>query len=136
MIRLDSSTYSHLQILEFHLQLSYCVFRDLAFRLASVISTITSPVFSVFVLLANSVNFQSLFRRIDEKSAWDLTDQVDQALLRLSQQTGMKTAVRRRVIHDAFFDALKGAFSLMVSAGTSKFEPSDLPPCTHWPTIS
>jgi len=41
--------------------------------------------------------------------------------------------VRRRALHDAFCDTLKDAFPLMVSAGTFKFEPNDLPPCTHFP---
>jgi len=130
VLRFDLSACSHLRIFELRLQLSSYVFRDLVFWLASVISTITSPVFSRFVLVTNSVNFRSLFRRIDGKSAWDLADQ---ALLRLSQKTGMKMIVRRKVLHDDFCSSLKDAFPLMVSAGAFEFEPNDLPPCTHCP---
>lgn len=128
VLRFDLSACSQLRTFELRLQLSSYVFRDLVFWLASVINTITSPVFSRFVLVTNSVNFRSLFRRIDGKSAWDLADQ---ALLRLSQRTGMKMIVRRKVLHDNFCSSLKDAFPLMVSAGAFEFEPNDLPPCTH-----
>lgn len=131
VLRFDLSACSRLQIFELRLQLSSYAFRDLVFWLASVINTITSPVFSKFVLVANIANYQSLFRRrVDGKSAWDVADQ---ALLRLSQRTGMKMIVRRKVLHDVFCNALRNAFPLMVSAGAFEFEANDLLPCSHCP---
>jgi len=129
MLSFNLSTCSHLRIFEFCLEISSYVFRDLGLWLASVIGTITSPVFSGFVLVANRTDFHQLFRRIDGKSAWELADQ---ALLRLSQQTGMNMVVRGRVLHVTFRNVtVEDAFPLMVSAGAFEFEPNNSPLCAH-----
>ena len=100
------------------------------FWLASVVDTITSPVFSRFVLVADSGNPLPLFRKFDEKNAWD---PADQALLRLSQRAGMKMVVKRRVLSEPFREVVEGAFPLMVSAGALEFETNHSPLCPRCP---
>ena len=136
MLRFDLSACSHLRIFELRFELSPYVFHDLVSWLASVISTVTSPTFSRFILVANSADFNPLFRRISGRSAWE---PADQALLLLSQRTGMKMIVRGRILHDTFCNAMRDSFPLMVSAGAFEFEFNDSLPCTHcpapWPII-
>ena len=98
--------------------------------LASVVDTITSPIFSRFVLVTDSGNPNPLFRKFDEKSQWD---PADQALLRLSQRVGMKMVVKRWALSDSFRDVVEGAFPLMVSAGVLEFETNRSPLCTRCP---
>ena len=81
--------------------------------LASVINTITSPVFSKFVLAVDRMKFYF------GESGWGLADQ---ALLRLSQQTGMKMIVRGWSIHGTSREAIKESFPLMVLTGAFEIE--------------
>ena len=81
--------------------------------LAWVINTITSPVFSRFVLAVDRMRFHF------GEGGWGL---VDQALLRLSQQTGMKMIVRGRSMHVTSREAIKESFPLMVLAGAFEIE--------------
>ena len=128
MLRFDLSTCSHLRIFELRLECLSYAFRDPVSWLASIIGTITSPVFSRFVLEANSAKVHQIFRRIDGENVWEL---VDQALLRLSQQTGAKMIARGRVLHGPFCNVMEAAFPLMVSAGAFEFEPNNSSPCAH-----
>ena len=100
--------------------------------LASVADTITSHVFSRFVLMADSANPLPIFRKLDWDNTWD---PADQALLRLSQRTGMKMVVKRRVLNEPFRDVTKNAFPLTVSAGVLEFEINDSPLCRRCPVF-
>lgn len=128
MLRFDLSACSHLQIFELRLERITYFFRDLVLWLASVVNTITSPVFSRFVLVADSGNPHPLFRKFDERSAWD---PADQAFLCLSQRVEMKMVVKRRVLSEPFRDVMEGAFPLMASAGLLEFETNDSPLCSR-----
>ena len=81
--------------------------------LESVINTITSPVFSRFVLRVDRTKFDF------GGDAWGI---VDRALLRLSQQTGMKMIMRERSLYAASREAIMETFPLMVSAGAFEIE--------------
>ena len=98
--------------------------------LASAIGTITSPVFSRFVLMISSVNF----RRIDRKSAWDLADQAS-SLVTPPTTNRENVVVRRRALRDSFCDTLGDPFPLMVSTGAVEFEPNGLLSCAHCPML-
>jgi len=98
--------------------------------LASVVDTITSPVFSRFVLVVDGECPYPPSWKFNEKSQWDSTDQ---ALLRLSQRAGVKMVVKRGVLNDPFRDVVEGAFPLMVSAGVLEFETNSSPLCTRCP---
>lgn len=74
--------------------------------------------------MVGRANFHPLFQKIDGKSAWEAADQ---ALLRLSQRTGMKMIVKGRVLHDTFRNVMENAFPLMVSAGVFELEPNGPP---------
>ena len=89
--------------------------------LASVIRTITSPVFSRFILVVDSANFHPLFREINGKSAWE---PADQALSDLSRRTGMKMVVKGWVLREGFCNVMGESFPLMVSAGAFECEPN------------
>jgi len=128
MLRFDLSACYHLRIFEIRFELSPYVFRDLVLWLATIVNTINSPVFSRFVLVVDIARFQQLFRKIDGRTAWEPTDQ---ALLRLSQRTGMKLVVRARVLHVGFCRWVVDAFPLMASAGALEFESNDPPSCTR-----
>lgn len=132
VLRFDLSDCFHLRVFEFRFEFSTYIFHDLVLWFASVIDTITSPVFSRFILVADSANFNQLFRKIDAygKSGWEFADQ---ALLRLSQRTGMKMVVKRRVLHETFRNVMRGTFPLMVSAGAFEFEYNDSPSCIDCP---
>ena len=98
--------------------------------LASVIDTITSPVFSRLVLVPNSAHLYPLFRKYDGRDTWK---PVDQALLRLSQRTEAKMIVKGGTLHEAFRDTMENAFPLMVAAEAFEFELDDAPFCTRCP---
>ena len=98
--------------------------------MASVIDTITSPVFSRFVLVPNSTQVYPLFRKYDVRDTWK---PVDQALLRLSQRTEAKVIVKGRTLHEAFRTKMENAFPLIMSAEVLEFELDDSLPCTCCP---
>ena len=82
--------------------------------LESVINTITSPVFSRFVLRVDRTKFDF------GGDAWGI---VDRALLCLSQQTGgMKMIMRERSLYATSREAIMETFPLMVSAGAFEIE--------------
>ena len=132
MLKFDLSACSLLRVFELRFERFTYVFRDLVLWLASVANTITTPVFSRFVLVANSGNPLLLFQNFDDKNVWD---PADQALLRLSQRTGMKMVVKRRFINEPFRNVMEGAFPLMVSAGVFEFETNDMPLCSRCPVF-
>ncbi|KAF9650496.1 hypothetical protein BDM02DRAFT_3185338 [Thelephora ganbajun] len=120
LLRFDLSACSHLRIFELRAEFTIHVFRDFVLWLISVINTITSPLFSRFVFVDDNPSSQCpFFRRADGDSVWR---PLDQALLRLSQRTGMKMIGRRKVSHAAFCNSIEEAFPLMVSVGALELE--------------
>lgn len=81
-------------------------------------------------MVADNGNPLPLFRKFDEKNAWD---PADQALLRLSQRAEMKMVVKRRALNEPFRDMVEGAFPLMASAGVLEFDTNSSPLCSRCP---
>jgi hypothetical protein len=99
-------------------------------RLASIVRTITSPVFCKFVLAFEDTHLHEIFEGPKGKRA---SRPVDKNLLSLSQRTGMKMIVGGRVLDAGFRDVMGRAFPLMVSAGSFEFELNDSPTRVSWP---
>jgi hypothetical protein len=76
---------------------------------------------SRFVLVANRMGLHPLSRKVGWRDGWE---PADQALLRLSQRTGMKVIVRGGTLRETFCDVMRAAFPLMVTAGAFEFEPN------------
>ena len=121
MLRFDLSACSHLRVFELRLDFSSYAFRDLMLWLASIVSTVTSPVFSRFVFVANRAVPHLICRKAGWKNGWE---PADQALLRLSQRTGMKVIVKGSALREPFCDVMRAAFPLMVTAEAFEFEPN------------
>ena len=62
--------------------------------------------------------YQNL-RKLDGGGIWE---PVDRALLHLSQRTGMKMVIKKRILYEIFCNVMRSAFPLLVSAGALEFE--------------